>query len=68
MVHMATWLAESGENLVKMWELVTSSGAVSCSSYMQNTEIDGAVIKTPLGVEFTCSSGNRLLDHALVDR
>ena len=28
----------------------------------------GAVIKTPSGVEFACSSGNRLLDHALVDR
>ena len=28
----------------------------------------GAVIKTPSGVESSCSSGNRLLDHALVDR
>ena len=28
----------------------------------------GAVIKTLAGVEFTCSSGNRLLDFALADR
>ena len=36
---------------------------------MQKTEMMGsigAVIETPLGVEFTCSSGNRLLDYALV--
>ena len=28
----------------------------------------GAVIKTPSGVEFTCSSVNRPLDYVLVDR
>ena len=28
----------------------------------------GAVIKTPVGVEYTYTSENRLLDHAMVDR
>ena len=38
---------------------------------MQKTELVssiGAVIKTLVGVEYTCTSGNRLLDSALVDR
>ena len=38
---------------------------------MQKTELmrpTGAVMKTPPGVEFTCSSGNRLMDYALIDR
>ena len=38
---------------------------------MEKTEIMGSIgaaIQTPSGVECTCSSGNRLLDNALVDR
>ena len=38
---------------------------------IQTTELmvsRGAVMKTPSGVEFTCSSGNRLLHNAMVDR
>ena len=38
---------------------------------MQKTELVSsidAVIKTPVDVEYTCTSGNRLLDYVLVDR
>ena len=82
MVYMTNGLAESGENLVKMWELVNRIRGCEVPficmgdwnmtpEEMQKTEMMGsmgAVIKTPLGVEFSCSSGNRLLDYALVDR
>ena len=71
--------AESGENLVIMWGSSTSSGSNELPficmgdwnmtpEEMQKTGSIGAVMKTPLGVEFTCSSGNRRLDCALVDR
>ena len=82
MVHMANGLAESGENLVEMWELVNLIRSCELPficmgdwnmtpEELQNAEMMGpigAVIKTPLVVQFTCSSGNRLLDDALVDR
>ena len=79
---MADELAESGENSVEMWEVVNvirgcelpfiGMGEWNMTpEKMQRTEMigsNGAVIKTPLGVEFSCSSDNRLLDYALVDR
>ena len=82
MVHMTNGLAESGENLVKVWVLVYLFRDCDLSficmgdwnvapEEMKKTELVGsvgAVMKTPLGVEFTCSSGNRQVDYALVDR
>ena len=81
-VYMTNGLAESGENLVNMWELVNlirnSELPFICMGdwnitpeEMEKTEMMasiGAVKKTRSVVEFTCSLGNRLLDCALADR
>ena len=82
MVYLTNGLAESGENLEKMWELanlirdrelpfICMGDWNMTPEEMQKTELVssiGAVIKTFVGVEYTCTSGNRLLDYALVDR
>ena len=82
MVYFTNGLAESGENLEKMWELanlirdrelpfICMGDWDMTPEEMQKTvsvRIIGAVIKTPVCVEYTCTSGNRLLDYALADR
>ena len=82
MVYLTNGLAESGENLENMWEranlisdrelpFICMGDWNMIPEEMQKTELVssiGAVIKTPVGVEYTCTSGNRLLDYALVDR
>ena len=81
-VYLTNGLAESGENLENMWELanlikdrelpfICMGDWNMTPDEMQKTDLlssIGAVIKTPVGVEYTCTSGNRLLDCALVDR
>ena len=82
MAYMTNGLAELGENFTKMRELlnlirecelpfVCMGDWNMTPEEIQETELMGptcAVIKTPQGAEFTCSSENRLMDCALVDR
>ena len=77
MVYLTNGLAESGENLEKMWELANlirdrelpfiCMGDLNMTpEEMQKTELvssTGAVIKTLVRVEYTCTSGHRLLDY-----
>ena len=82
MMCLTNGLAESGENLGHMWELahlnrdrelpfICVGDWNMTPEEMQKTELVSsicAVIKTPVGVEYTCTSGNRLMDYSLVDR
>ena len=80
MVYMTNGPAESGENLtVELVNLITGCELPfvcmgdwnMAPEEMRKTELmgsTGAVMKTPLGVEFSCSSGHKLMDYALVDR
>ena len=82
MVYLTNGLAESVENLEKMWELtnlirdcelpfICMGDWNMTPEEMQTTELAssiGAVTKTLVAVEYTCTSGNRLLDCALVNR
>ena len=82
MVYLTNGLVESVENLEKMWELtnlirdcelpfICMGDWNMTPEEMQTTELAssiGAVTKTLVAVEYTCTSGNRLLDCALVNR
>ena len=75
------WLSRA-KNLANVWELVglirsndlpfvwMGDGKITLKE-MEKTEMMGSigeVMKTPAGVELTCSSGTRFLDYAFVDR
>ena len=78
-VYLTNGLAESGDNLEKMWKLADlvrscelpyicmGDWVVTLEKLQKTYSISaiGAVVKKPVGVEYTCSSGNRLLDWSI---
>ena len=68
MVHLTNGLAESGENLEKMWKLANLVRSCELPYICMGDWIVsaiGALVKKPVSVQFSCSTGNRLLDCSI---